>query len=101
MTIKQTIGIKIASLSLLLLFFYSLQLLRLPKEWTIGVLALRGDAPQHKKHWLGQLIDTLDQQIPTDCAFLLLPLNLSEMKQAVAKTRVDFLFDESSAICPA
>ncbi|HGN2048638.1 tetrathionate respiration histidine kinase TtrS [Proteus mirabilis] len=88
MTIKQTIGIKkIASLSLLLLFFL-LSSSAVAKEWTIGVLALRGDAST-QRHWQ-PLIDTLDQQIPTD-SFLLLPLNLSEMKQAVADKRVDFL----------
>ncbi|MFN6883859.1 PhnD/SsuA/transferrin family substrate-binding protein, partial [Proteus mirabilis] len=88
MTIKQTIGIKkIASLSLLLLFFL-LSSSAIAKEWTIGVLALRGDAST-QRHWQ-PLIDTLDQQIPTD-SFLLLPLNLSEMKQAVADKRVDFL----------
>ncbi|WP_145517545.1 tetrathionate respiration histidine kinase TtrS [Yersinia mollaretii] len=57
-------------------------------EWTIGVLALRGDA-QAQAHWQ-PLADRLNQQLP-DHHFQLLPLDLNAMKHAVAQNRVDFL----------
>ena len=44
MTIKQTIGIRNAVNIGLLLLFFVLPLQATAKEWTIGVLALRGDA---------------------------------------------------------
>lgn len=88
MTIKQTIGIRNAvSIGLLLLFFV-LPLHAIAKEWNIGVLALRGDAST-QRHWL-PLVQTLNEQLPSE-NFVLVPLNLEEMKLAVAKKKVDFL----------
>ncbi|HEN3616348.1 TPA: PhnD/SsuA/transferrin family substrate-binding protein [Yersinia enterocolitica] len=57
-------------------------------DWTIGVLALRGDA-QAQAHWQ-PLVDNLNQQLP-DQHFQLLPLDLHAMKNAVAQNRIDFL----------
>ncbi|MEQ4922458.1 tetrathionate respiration histidine kinase TtrS [Proteus hauseri] len=86
MKTKQTIGVKyiIAMCLMLLLFSFPLH----AKEWTVGVLALRGDAST-QRHWQ-PLIETLNEQFPTE-NFTLLPLNLQEMKQAVAQKNVDFL----------
>ncbi|WP_145515768.1 tetrathionate respiration histidine kinase TtrS [Yersinia aleksiciae] len=58
------------------------------RDWTIGVLALRGDA-QAQAHWQ-PLADRLNQQLP-DQHFQLLPLDLNAMKTAVAQNRIDFL----------
>ncbi|HED0390949.1 TPA: tetrathionate respiration histidine kinase TtrS [Yersinia enterocolitica] len=57
-------------------------------DWTIGVLALRGDA-QAQAHWQ-PLVDNLNQQLPEQ-HFQLLPLDLHAMKNAVAQNRIDFL----------
>ncbi|EKN3949795.1 sensor histidine kinase [Yersinia enterocolitica] len=57
-------------------------------DWTIGVLALRGDA-QAQAHWQ-PLVDNLNQQLPEQ-HFQLLPLELHAMKNAVAQNRIDFL----------
>lgn len=85
MTIKQTIGIRnTVSIGLLLLFFV-LPLHAIAKEWNIGVLALRGDAST-QRHWL-PLVQTLNEQLPSE-NFVLVPLNLEEMKLAVAKKRL-------------
>lgn len=57
-------------------------------QWTIGVLALRGDA-----HALAQwqpLADHLNRQFPGD-HFQLSPLSLAGMDEAVRNERVDFL----------
>ncbi|MDW5500505.1 tetrathionate respiration histidine kinase TtrS [Pseudomonas lundensis] len=57
-------------------------------QWTIAVLALRGDA-----HALAQwqpLVDHLNRQFPDD-HFQLSPVNLSGMAEAVRHERVDFL----------
>lgn len=57
-------------------------------QWTIAVLALRGDA-----HALAQwqpLIDHLNHQFP-DESFQLLPLGLADMGEAVSNGRIDFL----------
>ncbi|NBN72899.1 PhnD/SsuA/transferrin family substrate-binding protein [Proteus sp. G2618] len=88
MTIKQTIGIRNAVNIGLLLLFFVLPLQATAKEWTIGVLALRGDAST-QRHW-HPLVDTLNEQFPSE-KFVLVPLNLEEMKLAVAKKNVDFL----------
>lgn len=58
------------------------------RDWTIGVLALRGDA-QAQAHWQ-PLVDSLNQQLPQQ-HFQLLPLDLSAMKSAVAQHQIDFL----------
>lgn len=58
------------------------------RDWTIGVLALRGDA-QAQAHWQ-PLVDSLNQQLPGQ-HFQLLPLDLSTMKSAVEQNRIDFL----------
>ncbi|RXA98201.1 MULTISPECIES: tetrathionate respiration histidine kinase TtrS [Yersinia] len=58
------------------------------RDWTIGVLALRGDA-QAQTHWQ-PLVDSLNQQLPEQ-HFQLLPLDLPAMKNAVAQNRIDFL----------
>lgn len=57
-------------------------------DWTIGVLALRGDA-QAQAHWQ-PLADRLNQHLPGQ-HFQLLPLDLNAMKSAVQQNRVDFL----------
>ncbi len=57
-------------------------------QWTIAVLALRGDT-----HALAQwqpLINHLNRQFP-DESFQLLPLNLADMGEAVSNGQVDFL----------
>lgn len=57
-------------------------------QWTIAVLALRGDA-----HALAQwqpLIDHLNGQFP-DESFQLLPLSLADMGEAVSNGQIDFL----------
>lgn len=57
-------------------------------QWTIAVLALRGDA-----HALAQwqpLVDHLNRQFPQD-SFQLSPVSLSGMGEAVRSERVDFL----------
>lgn len=58
------------------------------RDWTIGILALRGDA-QVQTHWQ-PLVDNLNQHLPGQ-HFQLLPLDLSAMKNAVAQNRIDFL----------
>ncbi|CRY54231.1 tetrathionate reductase complex: sensory transduction histidine kinase [Yersinia intermedia] len=58
------------------------------REWTIGVLALRGNA-QAQTHWQ-PLAERLNQQLPEE-HFQLLPLDLAAMKTAVAQNRIDFL----------
>ena len=57
-------------------------------QWTIGVLALRGPSTT-LAHWQ-PLVDILNESIPNE-HFTLLPLNLDEMKDAVAQQKVDFL----------
>ncbi|MFA3779382.1 tetrathionate respiration histidine kinase TtrS [Yersinia sp. 1652 StPb PI] len=57
-------------------------------DWTIGVLALRGDA-QALAHWQ-PLADRLNQHLPGQ-HFQLLPLDLNAMKSAVQQNRVNFL----------
>lgn len=57
-------------------------------QWTIAVLALRGDA--HALTQWQPLIDHLNRQFP-DESFQLLPLNLADMSEAVSNGRVDFL----------
>ncbi|MFW5399350.1 tetrathionate respiration histidine kinase TtrS [Yersinia sp. 1252 StPb PI] len=57
-------------------------------DWTIGVLALRGDA-QALAHWQ-PLADRLNQHLPGQ-HFQLLALDLNAMKSAVQQNRVDFL----------
>lgn len=86
MKTKQKIGVKYIIAMWLTLLFFSFPLHA--KEWTVGVLALRGDAST-QRHWQ-PLIETLNEQFPTE-NFTLLPLNLQEMKQAVAQKNVDFL----------
>ncbi|CQJ07666.1 tetrathionate reductase complex: sensory transduction histidine kinase [Yersinia mollaretii] len=66
------------------------------RDWTIGVLALRGDA-QAQAHWQ-PLTDRLNQQLP-DHHFQLLPLDLKAMKSAVAQNRVDFLLTNPGNMC--
>lgn len=88
MTIKQTIGIRKAISLGLILLFSLLPLQIQAKEWVIGVLALRGDAST-QRHWQ-PLVETLNTQFPSE-KFSLLPLNLVEMKHAVAEKKVDFL----------
>ncbi|WP_412033816.1 tetrathionate respiration histidine kinase TtrS [Providencia alcalifaciens] len=57
-------------------------------QWTIGVLALRG--PNFTQlHWQ-PLVDTLNQSIPGE-HFILKPLNLEEMKEAISNRKIDFL----------
>lgn len=56
-------------------------------QWTIGVLALRG--PNFTQlHWQ-PLVDTLNQSIPGE-RFILKPLNLEEMKEAISNRKIDF-----------
>ncbi len=58
------------------------------RDWTIGVLALRGNA-QAQTHWQ-PLADRLNQHLPGQ-HFQLLPLDLNAMKSAVEQNRIDFL----------
>lgn len=88
MKTKQTIRQKFAIHLWLFLFTLTLSFYGVAKEWTIGVLALRGDAAT-QRHW-HTLIDTLNTQLPTE-KFVLKPLDLSEMKQSVADKSIDFL----------
>lgn len=73
---------------LIILLCYGVSLAAYGKEWTIGVLALRGDA-QSLHRWQ-PLVDSLNQGLP-DQSFRLLPLDLTAMKTAVQQGRVDFL----------
>ncbi|WP_431225834.1 tetrathionate respiration histidine kinase TtrS [Serratia sp. L9] len=57
-------------------------------QWTIAVLALRGDA--HALTQWQPLIDHLNRQFPAD-SFQLLPLDLASMSEAVSQGQVDFL----------
>nr|WP_272689377.1 tetrathionate respiration histidine kinase TtrS [Providencia sp. PROV033] len=62
-------------------------------QWTIGVLALRG--PNFTQlHWQ-PLVDTLNQSIPGE-RFILKPLNLEEMKEAISNRKIDFLLTNSA-----
>ncbi|MDN0114513.1 tetrathionate respiration histidine kinase TtrS [Yersinia intermedia] len=58
------------------------------RDWTIGVLALRGDA-QAQTHWQ-PLANRLNQHLAGQ-HFQLLPLDLNAMKSAVEQNRIDFL----------
>ncbi|HCT9096034.1 TPA: sensor histidine kinase [Serratia liquefaciens] len=58
------------------------------EQWTIAVLALRGDA--HALVQWQPLVDHLNRQFPAD-HFQLSPVSLSGMKEAVRSERVDFL----------
>lgn len=58
------------------------------EQWTIAVLALRGDA--HALTQWQPFIDHLNRQFPEE-DFKLLPLNLDNMGEAVSNGRVDFL----------
>lgn len=57
-------------------------------EWKIGVLALRG-ANSTQSHWQ-ILADTLNESLPGE-HFTLQPLNLDEMRDAIAERKIDFL----------
>lgn len=57
-------------------------------QWTIAVLALRGDA--HALTQWQPLIEHLNRQFPAD-SFQLLPLDLASMSEAVSQGQVDFL----------
>ncbi|WP_254444115.1 tetrathionate respiration histidine kinase TtrS [Klebsiella oxytoca] len=57
-------------------------------DWTIGILALRGDAAT-RQHWQ-PLIDGLNRSVP-NARFQLLPLDLNEMREAVNTGRVQFV----------
>ncbi|PVD45576.1 sensor histidine kinase [Serratia liquefaciens] len=58
------------------------------EQWTIAVLALRGDA--HALVQWQPLVDHLNRQFPAD-HFQLSPVSLSGMKEAIRSERVDFL----------
>lgn len=60
----------------------------LASQWTIGVLALRG-THSTQSHWQ-ILTQALNEAIPNE-HFVLKPLNLDEMRNAVAENKVDFL----------
>lgn len=57
-------------------------------QWTIAVLALRGDA--HALTQWQPLINHLNGQLP-DESFQLLPLSLADMSEAVSNGHIDFL----------
>lgn len=57
-------------------------------EWTIGILALRGEAAT-QRHWQ-PLVDSLNNTVP-DAHFRLLPLDLNEMREAVKAGSVQFV----------
>ncbi|HGN1705415.1 TPA: tetrathionate respiration histidine kinase TtrS [Providencia rettgeri] len=71
---------------LIMLLMWSLP--AISAQWTIGVLALRGPTTT-QSHWQ-PLIETLNDSIP-DERFTLLPLNLDEMREAIANQKIDFL----------
>ncbi|MGG4610136.1 tetrathionate respiration histidine kinase TtrS [Providencia sp. Me31A] len=71
---------------LIMLLIWSLP--AISAQWTIGVLALRGPTTT-QSHWQ-PLIKTLNDSIP-DERFTLLPLNLDEMREAIANQKIDFL----------
>lgn len=60
----------------------------LASEWTIGILALRGETAT-QRHWQ-PLIDTLNHTVP-DAHFRLLPLGLNAMREAVNAGSVQFV----------
>ncbi|MCU6664133.1 tetrathionate respiration histidine kinase TtrS [Silvania hatchlandensis] len=57
-------------------------------EWTIGILALRGETAT-RTHWQ-PLIDSLNTTVP-DAHFRLLPLDLNGMREAVNKGTLQFV----------
>ena len=68
-----------------LLFFSSLSF---AAQWTIGVLALRGDAPT--RHFWAPLTEQLNSALPGE-HFTLLPLTLSQMREALHNNEVQFV----------
>lgn len=57
-------------------------------EWTIGILAMRGEAAT-ERHWQ-PLVDLLNNTVP-DAHFRLRPLDLNEMREAVKAGSVQFV----------
>ncbi|WP_376753055.1 tetrathionate respiration histidine kinase TtrS [Atlantibacter subterraneus] len=74
--------------ALLLIFCLGFGPLAVAGEWTIGVLAMRGDAAT-LRHWQ-PLADSLNQQVPGE-HFRIQPLDLSQMREAVNQKSVQFV----------
>lgn len=68
-----------------LLFFSSFSF---AAQWTIGVLALRGDAPT--RHFWAPLTEQLNRALPGE-HFTLLPLTLDQMREALHNNKVQFV----------
>ena len=73
---------------LLCLFIVGFSSPLLAAAWTIGILALRGEAAT-QRHWQ-PLIDSLNDTVP-DAHFRLLPLDLNAMREAVNAGSVQFV----------
>lgn len=57
-------------------------------EWTVGVLAMRGDAAT-LRHWQ-PLADSLNQRVPGE-RFRIQPLDLNQMREAVNQKTIQFV----------
>ncbi len=68
-----------------LLFFTSFSF---AAQWTIGVLALRGDAPT--RHYWEPLTEQLNRALPGE-HFTLLPLTLDQMREALHNNEIQFV----------
>ncbi len=73
---------------LLFLILTSLTSPLLAADWTIGILALRGETAT-RTHWQS-LVDSLNHAVP-DANFRLLPLDLDGMREAVNQGTIQFV----------
>lgn len=73
---------------LLFLILTSLTSPLLAADWTIGILALRGETAT-RTHWQ-PLVDSLNHAVP-DANFRLLPLDLDGMREAVNQGTIQFV----------
>jgi len=73
---------------LLFLILTSLTSPLLAADWTIGILALRGETAT-RTHWQS-LVDSLNHAVP-DAHFRLLPLDLDGMREAVNQGTIQFV----------
>jgi len=73
---------------LLFLILTSLTSPLLAADWTIGILALRGETAT-RTHWQ-PLVDSLNHAVP-DAHFRLLPLDLDGMREAVNQGTIQFV----------
>ncbi|WP_391487610.1 tetrathionate respiration histidine kinase TtrS [Leclercia tamurae] len=77
---------------LLFLILTSLTSPLLAAEWTIGILALRGETAT-RTHWQ-PLVDSLNHAVP-GAHFRLLPLDLNGMREAVNQGTIQFVLTNS------